>query len=158
MNKDPYSRIASWYDMLIDPMSISIGEVGREMFPPAYGMFGLEVGCGTGTHLKYYQKAGCRIFGIDLSPAMLVVAREKLGKGVPLIRGDASKMPYSDGIFDLAVIVFALHEMPASVRMTVLGETKRVLKKEGRILIVDYHPGPVRFPDGWLVKMVMTFI
>ncbi|MFH2220054.1 MAG: class I SAM-dependent methyltransferase [Pseudomonadota bacterium] len=158
MNRDPYRRIARWYDRLIEPVTIPIGEDGRKMFPPVNGVRVLEVGCGTGTHLKFYQKAGCSIFGIDLSPAMLAIAREKLGERSALLLGDASQMPYSDGAFDLVVIIFALHEMFASVRTAVISETKRVLKKDGRILIIDYHPEPVPSPEGRLVKGVMTFI
>ena len=67
-------------------------------------------------------------------------------------------MPYPDGIFDLVIAFFALHEMPASIRSKVVNESKRVMKKDGRILLVDYHPGPIRFPKGWILKIMITCI
>lgn len=158
MIEDSYRRIAKWYDNLIEPMTVPIVEEARKMFPPVNGIHVLEVGCGTGTHLKFYQRAGCSVFGIDLSPAMLAIAKEKLGERTSLLLGDASQMPYSDAAFDLVVIIFALHEMSASVRSAVIDETKRVLKKNGRVLIIDYHPGAGRSSEGRLVRMLMTSI
>jgi ubiquinone/menaquinone biosynthesis C-methylase UbiE len=127
------------------------------MFPTEEGMLVLDVGCGTGTLLDLYQQTGCRVFGIDASPAMLEVARGKLGHRADLRLGDATRMPYASGRFDLVAIVLALHEMPAPDRSAVLDEVKRVLKNDGRILLIDYHLGPIRFPEGWLAKTVITF-
>ena len=36
-------------------------------------------------------------------------------------------------------------------------EMMRVIKKEGRILIVDFHPGSIHFPQGWFYKAVIFF-
>jgi len=88
---------------------------------------------------------------------MLGEAREKLGKRASLLIGDASEMPYSPESFDLIVVTMALHEMPRAVRSGVLEELKRILKKEGRILLIDFHPGPIRFPKGWLTKILIVF-
>ena len=51
----------------------------------------------------------------------------------------------------------ALHEMPPNVRRKVLGEMTRVLKKKGRILIIDFHPGARKSIKGWLGKAVIYF-
>jgi ubiquinone/menaquinone biosynthesis C-methylase UbiE len=127
------------------------------MFPTKEGMLVLDVACGTGTLLDLYQQTGCRLFGIDASVAMLEVARAKLDHAADLRLGDATRMPYADGRFDLITIVLALHEMPTSDRSAVLNEVTRVMKKDGRVLLIDYHPGPIRFPEGWLAKTVITF-
>jgi demethylmenaquinone methyltransferase/2-methoxy-6-polyprenyl-1,4-benzoquinol methylase len=118
----------------------------------------LEVGCGTGTNLILYEKAGCDVFGIDLSPAMLDVARGKLGQGADLRVGDAAEMPYADGSFDLVSAFLTLHEMSPAIRTAVMAEMVRVMRRKGRILLVDYHPGPVRFPKGWLFKSLIVFL
>jgi ubiquinone/menaquinone biosynthesis C-methylase UbiE len=47
--------------------------------------------------------------------------------------------------------------LPAT-RQSVVGEMRRVLKPSGRILIIDYHPGPVRSLKGWLFKGMIFFI
>jgi ubiquinone/menaquinone biosynthesis C-methylase UbiE len=126
------------------------------MFPPKKGMLVLDVGCGTGIHLERYQKAGCKVFGIDLSPSMLKVARDRLGESANLYMGDASHMPYSDKTFDLIIMSTVLHEMPPSVRSAVIDESKRTLKKDGLLLLIDFHPGPIKPLKGWINKSIIT--
>jgi demethylmenaquinone methyltransferase/2-methoxy-6-polyprenyl-1,4-benzoquinol methylase len=116
----------------------------------------LDVGCGTGSNLKLYQQAGCDVYGIDMSPSMLQVARQKLGDRANLHLGDASDMPYDDGTFDLITASLTLHEMPGVVRTGVINEIIRTLKNDGRILLIDFHPGPIRFPKGWVSKSIIT--
>ena len=128
------------------------------MYPPKPGMKVLEVGCGTGLNLMLYRQAGCSVYGIDLSPSMLEVAYTKLGEDADLQLGDASSMPYQKNFFDLVVAMFLLHDMSSEIRPAVMGEIIRVTKQEGRILIIDFHPGPIRFPKGWIYKALILFI
>ena len=88
---------------------------------------------------------------------MLEIARQKVGNRAELRLGDASQMPYPDEIFDLVIAVLALHEMRAPTRSAVISEAKRIVNQDGRILVIDYHPGPIQFPSGWLSKGVITF-
>jgi ubiquinone/menaquinone biosynthesis C-methylase UbiE len=37
-------------------------------------------------------------------------------------------------------------------------EMIRVTKQQGRVLIIDFHPGRIRFPKGWLYRAVILFI
>lgn len=126
------------------------------MLPPQPGMKVLDIGCGTGSHLRLYQQAGCEVFGIDTSPSMLQQARQNLDEAVELYYGDASRMPYPDHHFDLILSSTVLHEMAPAVRSKVLDEAKRVLKRNGRILIIDFHPGPLKFPKGWFYKAAIN--
>ena len=158
MTLDPYRKIARRYDALIEPFIKGLRAASMKMVPSKEEMRVLDVGCGTGTNLDLYQKGRCKVFGMDRSPAMIGIARRKLGKRAELHLGDASHMPYSDGTFDLVIAFFALHEMLAPIRSRVVSESKRVMKKDGRILLVDYHSGPVRFPKGWILKMMITCV
>jgi ubiquinone/menaquinone biosynthesis C-methylase UbiE len=155
MRKVAYSKSAGWYDAFIEPLVRTLRTTGLAIFPPRRGMSVLDIGCGTGSHLSLYQKAGCKTFGIDLSPAMLSVAQKKLGA---LILGNASRMPFPDESFDLVTATLAFHEMPAALRLPVMGEAKRVVKKNGRFLVTDYHPGPIHFPEGRFTKTLITCI
>ena len=122
---------------------------------PKEGMAILDVGCGTGVLLELYQRYPCALYGIDSSPSMLEIARNRLGENAHLHLGDATAMPYEDRSFDLVIAMLALHEMNPTTRSSVVGEMKRVLKKDGRILLIDFHPGPIRPLKGWLTKLVI---
>jgi demethylmenaquinone methyltransferase/2-methoxy-6-polyprenyl-1,4-benzoquinol methylase len=150
--KDPYKRTARFYDSLVEPPNAVLRKIGLEICPPRAGMKVLEVGCGTGTNLSLYDEAGCDVFGIDLSPAMLEVARHKLGEHADLRLADAAQMPYADDSFDLVVAFLTLHEMPTATRNAVMNEMVRVVNRGGRLLLIDFRSGPIRFPKGWLFK------
>ena len=158
MKADPYKKIAKLYDTFIGPLTSGLRALGMKMFPPREGMAVLDIGCGTGAYLEHYQKAGCNVSGIDQSPSMLQVARNRLGESADLYMGDASNMPYQDKEFDLIVMSTVLHEMPRAVRSAVINEAKRTIKEDGRILLIDFHPGPIRPLKGWLYKSIITFI
>jgi ubiquinone/menaquinone biosynthesis C-methylase UbiE len=158
MVRDPYQKFATHYDRFVGPLTNALRHIEMKMYPPKPGMKVLEVGCGTGKNLMLYRQAGCSVYGIDLSPSMLAVASAKLGEGADLHLGNASHMPYQDDFFDLVIAMFILHEMPSEVRPPVLKEMMRVTKHEGRVLMIDFHPGPIRFPKGWLYKAMILFI
>lgn len=158
MKKDPYKNLAKWYDRLFGSFNQGLRSLGMRMFPPIEGMAVLDVGCGTGIHLEMYQKAGCDVFGIDMSPGMLHVACSRLGDRAVICVGDASNMPYQDNKFDLIMMTLVLHEMPSDIRPAVIDELKRTLKANGRILLIDYHPGKLRSLKGWLFKVIITLV
>ena len=158
MSDDNYGGSARYYDIIIGPMIKGLRRLGVGMFTPEKGMSILDVGCGTGELLSLYQHYACHLFGIDASPAMLAAARQKLGNDVNLHLGDAAQMPYDVDFFDLITAMFVMHEIYPSTRSSMLKEMKRVLKKEGKILLIDYHTGPIRPVKGWITKMVIHFI
>ena len=158
MSRRAYARSAKWYDLVIEPLVKTLRTTGLGLFPPVAGMSVLDIGCGTGTHLGIYRQAGCRVYGIDLSPAMLNVARSKLTGQAGLCLGDGSRMPFADESFDLITAMFALHAMPPSPRRQIISEAKRGMRHDGRFLVIDYHPGPLRFPAGWFYKSVIAGI
>ena len=127
------------------------------MQPPQKDMRLLEVGCGTGSNLKLYQQDGCRVSGIDLSPAMAEQAHAKLGPSADIRLGDASQMPFDTDAFDVALAMLTLHEMPGHIRETVLHEMKRVARPGGRLVLIDFHPGPLQPVKGWYYKAVIHF-
>ena len=155
MKVDPYKNIAKFYDRLFEPLNRGLRAIGMKMFPPEEEIHVLDVGCGTGIYLKLYQTAGCSVSGIDLSPSMLHVARNRLGDSANLYLADASSMPYQDRKFDLIIMSTVLHEMPSGVRAAVIGESKRTCKENGRILLIDFHPGPIQPLKGWINKGII---
>ena len=154
MVNDPYHKSARNYDKYVEPFNTVVRQIGLRMYPPQEGMRVLDVGCGTGTNRSLHHPAGCEVFGIDLSPAMAEMARKKLGDRAEILLGDASHMPYEDNFFDLVTTMMTLHEMPDLIRSKVMSEMIRVLKPNGHMLITDFHPGPIRFPKGWMYKSI----
>ena len=155
--RDPYRNYAGIYDRLFDSMNKGLKLVGIRMFRPTKGMSILDVGCGTGSHLELYQRYKCNLYGIDMSPSMLNVARERLGDTAQLELGDATDMPYENKKFDLVISMLTLHEMSPETRSAVLNEVKRVLKDDGRLLLIDFHLGPYRPLQGWISKTIIFF-
>jgi ubiquinone/menaquinone biosynthesis C-methylase UbiE len=153
--KDPYRNYAGIYDRIFDSMNKGLKLVGIRMFRPSKGMNILDVGCGTGSHLELYQRYKCNLYGIDLSPSMLDVARERLGETARLDLGDATELPYEDAKFDLVISMLSLHEMSPETRSAVLNEIKRVLKSDGRFLLIDFHLGPYQPLQGWISKTII---
>lgn len=111
--------------------------VGRDQ----RGLRGLDVGCGTGRLLAFLHRAwpGMRLSGIDLSPPYLAEARRLIGRTarVKLIEGAAEALPFDDASLDLVVSSFLLHELPPEIRAAAVKEMARVVKPDGRVVIVD---------------------
>jgi ubiquinone/menaquinone biosynthesis C-methylase UbiE len=158
MEKDPYVNMSEKYDRQVEPSARRLRELGRALFPPRENLKILDVACGTGNQLSLYRMAGCQLFGIDCSPSMLEVARRKFGQSADLRLEDASHMSFASGTFDLVTIVLALHEMPAATRPSVLAESLRVAKPDGRVMVIDFHFGPYAFPKGWAQKLFILIM
>ncbi len=154
MNNDPYRVAARMYDLLAEPLESSLRRIGLRLFPPRDGLSVLDIGCGTGTQLALYRRPGCRLCGVDTSPAMLARAQRKLGDGAELLLEDASCLSFPGQTFDLVSAFMVIHEMPASVRSAVLAECRRVAKPDGRIMVMDWHFGPYPFPVGHIWRLV----
>lgn len=155
---DAYRRIAPWYDRLLDPFIRSWRARGLDLFNPGEDAAVLEVGCGTGAQLAYYRARGCRATGIDMSSAMLGVARARSGDGAIVCQGDGARLPYPDGSFDLVLASLVLHEIDPDKRPAVLEDMARVVRPEGFIGIIDYHPLPKRTVKGWGTRLLMRGI
>lgn len=116
----------------------------------------LEVAVGTGRDLPHYP-ADATLTGIDLSPAMLAVARQRaadLGREVDLREGDAERLPFADGSFDTVVCALSLCSIPDPA--AAVGEMARVLVPGGRLLLLD-HIGsswPPVYAAQWLLERI----
>ena len=154
--KDQYKNIANWYDKIFEPLNSGLRKIGMKMYPVKAGMNVIDIGCGTGAHLRLYQKENCNIFGIDLSAAMLKVARNKLGNDADLRLCNATDTGFDDNKFDIILGSTVLHEMSEQVRLDVLKETKRILKNDGRILLIDFHPDSLKKLKGVYSKIIIT--
>lgn len=95
----------------------------------------LEVGVGTGQLALPLAAEGVGVVGLDLSPAMMARLVEKADGRSPvaLVQGDATRMPFADGVFAGAYARWVLHLIPEWEQ--VLRELDRVVGAEGRVAI-----------------------
>lgn len=133
-----YRFLASSYELTVFPLR----RVRRQVSALA-GVTGtsrvLDVATGTGAQARAFAEKAWEVVGVDLSEAMLRVARRK--STTPNLRfqqADATALPFPDGSFDVTSISLALHEMPQSVRPRVLSELARVTRPGGTVAVVDY--------------------
>ncbi len=99
----------------------------------------LEVGCGTGLVLSRMREYAARVRGIDLSEAML---RRSLDKGLEVVQGSATHLPFQDGSFDTCVSFKVLPHVRDLSRA--LREMARVTKKGGYVLAEFYNATSIR--------------
>ncbi len=99
----------------------------------------LDVACGPGPQTYELAKAGHSVIGIDLSPDMLKHAKRDSKLDLKYLEQDATATKFADSEFDISTISFSLHDMPENLAIDVLKEMKRVTKKGGKIIIVDYN-------------------
>lgn len=154
-DRDPYRRIARFYDGILEPVNAPLRAIGLKMHPPDNSMSVLDVGCGTGAHLAAYVEAGADCHGIDTSPAMLERAHARIGDRANLQLGDAVALPHEESSFDLVVTSLFLHELDVRTRDAALAEMARVVKPDGRVLVIDYRAGPLRM-KGRVTRTLVT--
>jgi ubiquinone/menaquinone biosynthesis C-methylase UbiE len=101
----------------------------------------LDVACGTGRTLHQIARAhpAMRLWGIDLSPAYVKIARRRLAEldEVSLAVENAERLPFADGTFDAATSVYLFHELPRNARRNAVRELYRVVRAGGRVVIED---------------------
>lgn len=114
----------------------------------------LDLACGTGLNLPHlHQLVGERgqVVGVDLTPAMLDIARRLIQAhswgNVEVREADAASLPFPDGSFDKVLCTFALSIIPKYVRA--LEEVKRVLVPGGRFVSLEMESKIHSLPQ-WL--------
>jgi ubiquinone/menaquinone biosynthesis C-methylase UbiE len=101
----------------------------------------LDVACGTGRTLHQLALAhpAMRLWGVDLSPAYVRIARRRLAHvdEVALAVENAERLPFADATFDAATSVYLFHELPRNARRNVVRELRRVVRPGGLVVIED---------------------
>ncbi len=114
----------------------------------------LEIGCGTGLFLETLYQMGFDVSGIDKSPEMVMVARNRLANRADLHIGDGELLPFSENEFDYAYLWTVL-EFTADPE-AMLAEAARVAEKGILIGFLNknslYYSMNVRSSDSTLSK------
>lgn len=142
---DVFQTIAPRYDRANARISLGFEKgwkkllVKRVLAQAGRGQRVLDVCCGTGDIAAALagKRPDLSVTGLDFSPAMLEVAREK-GRGLPnlqWVQGDAMKLPFAGETFAAACISFGLRNTADYAR--VLAEMKRVVQPGGKVYCLD---------------------
>lgn len=105
----------------------------------AVGRDVLEIGCGTGLVLSRIASFARKAQGVDLSPGMLRMARDR---GLDVVEGSACDLPYEDFSFDVTCAFKVLAHIPGIERA--LSEMARVTRRGGHIVAEYYNPYSIR--------------
>jgi ubiquinone/menaquinone biosynthesis C-methylase UbiE len=95
----------------------------------------LEICCGRGNALIAWRRLGfARAIGVDLSHALLRLSTS----GAPRIVGDVRAMPVASASQDIVAVHGGLHHLPSLADLdATLAEVRRVIRPDGRIVIVE---------------------
>ncbi|MFA6426943.1 MAG: class I SAM-dependent methyltransferase [Candidatus Magasanikbacteria bacterium] len=137
--KDIYNKIASFFS---DTRKY-VRESEKELVK--YTKDGdnmLDLGCGNGKLYHLFDKMQVTYTGMDLSGELLAIARKKWSEVVFVEGNMAETFPFQNNTFDIIYCIAAFHHLPdKETRLKALGEMKRVLKKDGRLIMKNWNLG-----------------
>lgn len=99
----------------------------------------LELGCRAGPLTAWLVEHGAQVTACDVSPAMVELARGRVGKGADLLVADiAEPLPFPERAFELVVASLVLHYVKDWEG--VLQEVRRVLEPGGAFVFSTHRP------------------
>jgi demethylmenaquinone methyltransferase / 2-methoxy-6-polyprenyl-1,4-benzoquinol methylase len=145
--REMFSGIARRYDLLNHVLSVNIDKRWRRLVRQKLqdvlndqNATILDVACGTGDlSLELQRNAKARVVGSDFCRPMLQIAKQKTAEAsivIPYFEADALRLPFADESFDALTIAFGLRNL-ADFEVG-LGEMYRVLKKGGRLAVLEF--------------------
>ncbi len=132
--REGYARWAAFYDEPGNQLLDLEQPVVREILDGLPLGVALDAACGTGRHTAYLASLGHKVIGVDTSPEMLGVAREKVPEG-EFYEADLHELPLADDSVDLVVCAIALSHVPDLAQA--FAELVRVLRPNGHLVISD---------------------
>jgi ubiquinone/menaquinone biosynthesis C-methylase UbiE len=152
-------EIREFWDKVAQDWDIQVGEDGDsnrilnsdpvlwKLMGNIRGIHILDAGCGTGYLTRKLQQQGALVAGVDLSPKMIEIAREKSkqsGQNIQYYLDSCSQLTcFDEETFDLIVSNYVLMDIP-DLEGT-MKTFKRILKPKGTVVLVFSHPC---FPQG----------
>ena len=134
-----FDQVASRYDLTNTVISFGQDRRWRRATRAALalqpGERVLDVGAGTGVSTAELAVSGAYAVGVDLSIGMLQAGRRARPR-VPLLAGDALRLPFPDATFDAVTISFALRNVVDTE--AALREMARVTRPGGRLVVCEF--------------------
>lgn len=134
--KSGYARYAQQYDEREKFWDSFEQEKLAPYINEVQGLEVLDAGAGTGRVTLRLYEAGARVTALDISPEMLEILKRK-EPNINCIEGDMENMPFKDESFDMVFSSLALVHLKKVEPF--LDECYRVLKDDGRMVLVNIH-------------------
>lgn len=101
----------------------------------------LDLGCGDGLSAQFIGKyfPQTKYYGIDISGNSVDKAKSRGLSGAEFILYDGSHIPFEDNTFDIVFLACVMHHIIPTQRDNILNEIKRVLKKNGKLVIFEHN-------------------
>ena len=136
------------YDRMAAPMEEACLGAWRSELLADVGGTVLEIGAGTGANLSHYARAVERLVLAEPDAGMRKKLLRKVdgwGRPAEVVDVPAERLPFPDGTFDAVVSTLVL----CSVRdpQAVLAELRRVLKDDGRLVLIEHVVAGPDTPD-----------
>jgi SAM-dependent methyltransferase len=106
----------------------------------------LEIGCGMGTDLLQFARAGAQVTGVDLTPRSIEISRQHFavyGARGDFAIADGEGLPFADESFDVVYSNGVLHHTPDTAGA--VREVHRVLRPGGQTRVMLYHRGSAHY-------------
>ncbi len=167
--RELFDRIAPVYDQLNNWLSLGQHRVWKLMAVkwsnPNPGNIGLDLCCGSGDLAQMLARqigASGHVYGVDFSPALLAIARQRVETQNPppsisWVEADALNLPFEDNYFDCATMGYGLRNVTDIPRC--LKELYRVLKPGAKAALLDFHRPShqsVRAFQQWYLETVVV--
>ena len=134
-----FDGVAERYDVTNDVLSLGQDRLWRRAVVRAVdarpGERVLDLAAGTATSTEPFADAGARAVACDFSLGMLRVGRRRR-PDLPLVAGDATRLPFADAAFDAVTISFGLRNVADP--MAGLAEMLRVTRPGGRLVVCEF--------------------
>jgi demethylmenaquinone methyltransferase/2-methoxy-6-polyprenyl-1,4-benzoquinol methylase len=125
----PFGGEKKWRKKMLEPISFS----NKEMI--------LEMCCGTGGATYFISDRASyqsKVVAIDLSSGQLKHAkRRKYQCETEFIEGDATNTSFPNNCFDKIFVTHAIHELKRDLRLVIIRESFRLLKRNGQLIILE---------------------
>lgn len=146
-NQRLFATIAGRYDLITRLLSFGLDQRWKRrvatLAVPRAGEIVLDLACGTGDLSFAASRMKARVIGLDLTPTMLTLARERsrhetdLAGTITWIAGDMTALPLADACIDVVSTGYGLRNVPDLD--AALKEILRVLRPGGRLVSLDFN-------------------
>jgi len=139
VSADRAAAYDAWYGTPLGAVShrIELALVESLALPKA-GERALDAGCGTGIYTAWLVERGAEVTGLDIDPVFLAAARKKT-PSARLVEGDATRLPFADGEFDLVLAVTLFCFLSDAQRAAAARELLRVTRPGGRVVVGELN-------------------